>query len=190
MEVKRCGWSTANNDNLYMRYHDEEWGVPIHDDNKLFEFLVLEGAQAGLSWLTVLRKRENYREAFDKFVPEIVATYDNRKISQLLKNPGIIRNRLKIVSAIRNADSFLKIKDEFGSFDKYIWSFVPNSLPRKNHWRTLSQIPASTTESDHLSLDLKKRGFTFVGSTICYAHMQATGMINDHIVNCFRHDQV
>jgi DNA-3-methyladenine glycosylase I len=189
-EIKRCGWSTEDKDGLYIRYHDEEWGVPVHDDSRLFEFLVLEGAQAGLSWLTVLRKRENYREAFDKFDPEIVANYDSQKKSQLVKNSGIIRNRLKIDSAIQNAKCLLKVKDEFGSFDKYIWSFVPNSLPRKNHWRSLSQIPSRTKESDLLSLDLKKRGFTFVGSTICYAHMQATGMINDHIVSCFRHNQL
>jgi DNA-3-methyladenine glycosylase I len=189
-DIKRCGWSTADQDGLYIRYHDEEWGVPVYEDNKIFEFLVLEGAQAGLSWLTVLRKRENYREAFDRFDPELVATYDARKIDRLMKDAGIIRNELKIKSAIQNAKCFLWVKDEFGSFSKYIWSFVPDSRPMRNKWRTLSQIPARTKESDRLSLDLKKRGFTFVGSTICYAHMQATGLVNDHIVSCFRHGQL
>jgi DNA-3-methyladenine glycosylase I len=188
--IKRCGWATLGNDKLYTQYHDKEWGVPLHEDNKIFEFLILEGAQAGLSWLTVLKKRDNYRAAFDKFDPEIVANYEWRKINQLMKDPGIIRNKLKIESAIQNAKSFLKVKDEFGSFDKYIWSFVPDSKPIRNRWKTLSQIPARTKESDLLSLDLKKRGFSFVGSTISYAHMQATGMVNDHILDCFRHNQL
>jgi DNA-3-methyladenine glycosylase I len=188
--INRCGWSTADKDQMYMKYHDEEWGVPVHDDKKLYEFLVLEGAQAGLSWLTVLRKRENYREAFDKFDPELVSNYDNRKILRLMGDQGIIRNKLKIASAIQNAKCLLKVKDEFGSFDKYIWSFVPNSKPKRNNWQRLSQIPSRTRGSDLLSVDLKKRGFTFVGSTICYAHMQATGMVNDHLVSCFRHDQM
>ncbi len=189
-ETKRCGWSTADKDLLYTRYHDEEWGVVLHDDRKLFEFLVLEGAQAGLSWLTVLRKRENYRELFEDFDIEAVANYDKRKINSLLNCPGIIRNRMKIESAIRNARCILQVNDEFGTFDRYLWSFMPNSKQIKNRWRSLSQIPARTALSDLLSADLKKRGFSFVGSTICYAHMQATGMVNDHLISCFRYNQV
>ena len=190
MAINRCGWSTIPADPIYLRYHDEEWGVPAHDDRKLFEFLVLEGAQAGLNWLVVLRKRENYRKAFDDFDPEIVANYGSRKINHLIRDEGIIRNKLKIASAIQNARSLLRVRDEFGSFDKYLWGFVQDSSPKKNRWRTLSQIPAKTEESDLLSADLKKRGFSFVGSTICYAHMQATGMVNDHLVSCFRYNQV
>jgi DNA-3-methyladenine glycosylase I len=190
MKTKRCGWSMISGDPLYMEYHDLEWGVPVHDDRRLFEFLVLEGAQAGLSWLTVLRKRENYRKAFDAFDPELVANYDSKRILQLSKDPGIIRNTLKIASAVQNAKSLLKVRDEFGSFDYYIWGFMEDSQPKRNHWRSLSQIPAKTKESDRLSADLKKRGFSFVGSTICYAHMQATGMVNDHLVSCFRYNQV
>jgi DNA-3-methyladenine glycosylase I len=186
----RCGWSLGGNDHLYVAYHDKEWGVPVHDDKKLFEFLVLEGAQAGLSWLTVLRRREGYREAFDDFDIESVSNYDSRKVSQLLKNQAIIRNKLKIMSAIQNAKSILKIRDELGSFDNYIWNFVPNRKPLKNKRKRLSDIPATSKESDLLSKDLYRRGFSFVGSTICYAHMQATGMVNDHLVSCFRYDEV
>jgi DNA-3-methyladenine glycosylase I len=187
---KRCGWSTAADDPLYVSYHDLEWGVPAHDDKKIFEFLVLEGAQAGLSWLTVLRKRESYREAFDDFDVELVSNYDSKKINQLLKNQGIIRNKAKINSAIQNANAVLRIRDEFGSFDKYIWNFVPDGKPLKNKWTTLSDIPPKSKESDALSKDLYRRGFSFVGSTICYAHMQATGMINDHVCSCFRYNEV
>jgi DNA-3-methyladenine glycosylase I len=186
----RCGWSLSGNDPLYVSYHDKEWGVPVHDDKKLFEFLVLEGAQAGLSWFTVLRRREAYREAFDDFDIESVSNYDSRKVSQLLKNKAIIRNKLKIMSAIQNAKAILKIRDEFGSFDNYIWNFVPNYKPLKNKRKYLSDIPATSKESDLLSKDLYRRGLSFVGSTICYAHMQATGMVNDHLVSCFRYDEV
>lgn len=188
-KLRRCGWSTIDKDLLYMKYHDEEWGVPVHDDKKLFEFLALEGAQAGLSWLTILRKRENYRKAFDHFDPQVIAEYGSEKIRDLVANEGIIRNRLKIVSTIQNAKCFLRVQDEFGSFDKYIWSFVPGSKTIINHWSRLGQIPARTKESGALSRDLKSRGFKFVGSIICYAHMQATGMVNDHLVTCFRYKQ-
>ena len=183
-ETKRCDWVPVD-DTLYMAYHDEEWGVPVHDDRKLFEFLVLEGAQAGLSWGTILRKRENFRSAFDGFDPRRVARYDTRKVRSLLSNPGIIRNELKIRSAIQNAKAVLAVQREFGSFDTYIWSLV-GGLPKTNRWRSLKQLPASTRESETLSMDLKRRGFRFVGPTICYAHMQATGMVNDHLVGCFR----
>jgi len=183
----RCGWST--NDPLYIKYHDEEWGVPLHDDQKLFEMLILEGAQAGLSWLTVLRKRENYRQAFDNFDAEKIARYDEKRIQVLLQNPGIIRNRLKVRAAVTNAQAYLKIQEEFGSFDTYIWQFV-NGTPITNSFKQLSEIPAKTKESDAMSRDLLKRGFKFVGSTICYAHMQATGMVNDHVVSCFRYDEL
>lgn len=179
----RCGW--ARNP-LSIRYHDEEWGVPTHDDARLFEFVILEGAQAGLSWDTILNKRENYRAAFDQFDPQRIAGYDRRKFQSLLQNPGIIRNRLKIASAVRNAKAFLAVQKEFGSFDRYVWQFV-GGKPRVNSWRSLKQVPARTPESDAMSKDLKKRGFSFVGSTICYAFMQAVGMVNDHVVNCFRH---
>jgi DNA-3-methyladenine glycosylase I len=182
----RCGW--ARNE-LAIRYHDEEWGVPQHSDRTLFEFLVLEGAQAGLSWDTILQKRKNYRAAFDRFDPVVVARYDRRKIAQLLKDAGIVRNRMKIESTIRNAKAFLEAQREFGTFDRYIWQFV-GGKPRVNSWRTLKRIPAQTPESDAMSKDLKRRGFNFVGSTICYAFMQAVGMVNDHIVGCFRYDQV
>ena len=171
---------------LSIRYHDEEWGVPVHDDRTLFEFLILEGAQAGLSWNTILNKRENYRKAFDKFDPASVARYDRRKIQQLLQNPGIVRNRLKIASTVENAKAFLRVQEEFGSFDRYIWQFV-GGKPRINKWKSLRQIPARTKESDAMSKDLKRRGFNFVGSTICYAFMQAVGMVNDHNVDCFRY---
>lgn len=181
----RCGW--AGTDPIYIAYHDQEWGVPVHDDRTWFEFLILEGAQAGLSWITILRKREAYRVAFDNFDPERVAAYGDQKIAELLANPGIVRNRLKINAAVRNARAFLAVQQEFGSFDAYIWRFV-GGQPRQNSWQSLRDIPAKTAESDTLSKDLSKRGFTFVGSTICYALMQATGMVNDHIVGCFRHE--
>ena len=182
----RCDW--AKND-LAIQYHDAEWGVPQHDDRRLFEFLILEGAQAGLSWDTILRKRENYRAAFDDFDAEKIARYDAKKIESLLQNEGIIRNRLKIASAIQNANCYLKIKDECGSFDAYVWQFV-DGKPIKNSWKTLREVPAKTPISDALSKDLKKRGFNFVGSTIMYAFMQATGMVNDHLVKCFRYKEV
>jgi DNA-3-methyladenine glycosylase I len=184
--MNRCGW--AKND-LAIHYHDTEWGVPLHDDNKLFEFIVLEGAQAGLSWDTILRKREAYREAFDGFDPAKVARYDDNKRAELLDNAGIIRNRLKIASAIKNARAFLEAQDEFGSFDSYIWRFVEGK-PIVNSWKAISEVPASTEISDAISKDLKKRGFNFVGSTIIYAHMQATGMVNDHVIDCFRRDEI
>jgi DNA-3-methyladenine glycosylase I len=184
---KRCSWSVS--DPLYISYHDDEWGVPVHDDRKMFEMLILEGAQAGLSWITILRKRENYRKAFDAFDPQKVARYDSRKLKELLKNEGIVRNRLKIEAAVKNARAFLRIQEEFGSFDAYVWKFVGGS-PKQNRRRTLKQIPPRTKESDHMSKDLKARGFSFVGSTICYAHMQATGMVNDHLVSCFRYKEV
>lgn len=182
----RCDW--AKND-LAIHYHDTEWGVPLHDDRRLFEFLILEGAQAGLSWDTVLAKRENYRKAFDNFDAEKVALYDDKKCAELLQNEGIIRNRLKIASAVRNARVFLQVKEEFGTFDKYIWSFV-DGKPLKNAWENLKQVPATNEISDKLSKDLKKRGFNFVGSTIMYAFMQATGMVNDHLTSCFRYNEV
>lgn len=185
--MKRCDW--CGSDPLYVAYHDEEWGVPVHDDRKLFEFLVLESAQAGLSWITILRKRENYRQAFDGFDPEKVARYDEEKIIELLSNEGIIRNRKKIEAAINNAQRFLEVQKEFGSFDAYIWSFV-GGKPKTNAWKTLKEVPATSPESDALSKDLKKRGFKFLGTTICYAHMQATGMINDHLVDCYRYGEV
>ena len=180
-EPIRCSWAGSA---LMIRYHDEEWGVPVHDDRNLFEFLILEGAQAGLSWETILSKRENYRAAFDNFDAQEVARYDRRKIAQLLKNPGIVRNRLKIASAVRNAQAFLRVQEEFGSFDRYIWQFV-DGKPRINTWKS-PQIPTSSPESDAMSKDLKNRGFNFVGSTICYAFMQAVGMVNDHAMQCFR----
>jgi DNA-3-methyladenine glycosylase I len=179
----RCAW--AGNDPLYQAYHDEEWGVPVHDDRLLFEFITLEGAQAGLSWLTILRKRAAYRAAFAGFDPEAVASFDAAKVAELLANPGIVRNRLKVESTITNARAFLLVQEEFGSFDAYIWRFV-DGRPIRNSWGSIQEIPASTTLSDALSRDLKKRGFRFVGSTICYAHMQATGMVNDHTTDCFR----
>jgi len=180
----RCGWST--NDPLYIKYHDEEWGVPVHDDRKLFEMLILEGAQAGLSWITILRKRENYRKAFNNFDAKKIAKHDSKKVRQLLQNEGIIRNRLKIAATIQNAKCFLDVQKEFGSFDKYIWQFV-NGKPIINKRKSLKEIPAMTKESDVMSKDLKKRGFKFVGSTICYAFMQAVGMVNDHTMDCFLH---
>jgi DNA-3-methyladenine glycosylase I len=185
-DVVRCEW--ARND-LTIHYHDHEWGVPQHDDRVLFEFLILEGAQAGLSWDTILRKRENYRAAFDGFDAKKIARYDRRKMQALLRNEGIVRNRLKIAAAVQNARAFLEVQKEHGSFDRYLWRFV-GGKPRVNAWRTIKDLPSRTAESDAISEDLKKRGFTFVGSTICYAFMQATGMVNDHLVECFRYRQV
>jgi DNA-3-methyladenine glycosylase I len=179
----RCTW--ASNE-LSIRYHDEEWGVPVHDDRTLFEFLILEGAQAGLSWDTILNKRENYRKAFDGFDPARVARYDGRKRERLMRDPGIVRNKLKIASAVGNAKAFLSVQKDFGSFDRYIWQFV-GGKPRVNSPKSMKQVPARTAESDAMSKDLKKRGFKFVGSTICYAFMQAVGMVNDHLVTCFRY---
>jgi DNA-3-methyladenine glycosylase I len=187
MNKTRCAW--PGDDALYQRYHDLEWGVPLHDDKKLFEFLVLEGAQAGLSWITILRKRENYRAAFDGFDAVRIARYGADKIESLLQDAGIVRNRLKVQSAVINAQKFLEVQNEFGSFDKFIWQFVGGE-PRQNVWRSLREIPTSTLESDAMSKELKRRGFKFVGSTICYAHMQATGMVNDHTVDCFRHAEI
>ncbi len=185
--MNRCAW--VPNDPDYIAYHDNEWGVPIHDDRALFEFLLLEGAQAGLSWSTILHKRENYRLAFDQFNPEKVALYGEAEIAALLNNPGIVRNRLKIRAAVTNAQAFLAVQESFGSFDAYIWKFV-DGKPKQNHWKTLTELPARTVESDALSKDLVQRGFKFVGSTICYAHMQATGMVNDHTTDCFRYSQL
>jgi DNA-3-methyladenine glycosylase I len=180
----RCAW--AGSDPLYVLYHDEEWGVPLHDDRRLFEMLILEGAQAGLSWITILRKREAYRRAFDGFDPSRVARYTPARVRRLLADPGIVRNRLKVEGAVRNAQAFLAVQDEFGSFDQYVWQFV-GGKPKKNGWRNPADVPAHTPASDALSRDLKRRGFTFVGSTICYAFMQATGMVDDHVLGCFRY---
>jgi DNA-3-methyladenine glycosylase I len=182
--MKRCGWLTE--DETYISYHDNEWGVPVHEDGRLFEMLILEGAQAGLSWLTVLKRRESYRTAYDGFDPAKIAQWDQEKIESLLKDPGIIRNRLKVEAAHTNARAFLQIVDEFGSFDAFIWSFVDNK-PIQNYWKSIKEIPVTTPESDTMSKKLKKRGFKFVGSTICYAFMQAVGMVNDHTVDCFRY---
>jgi DNA-3-methyladenine glycosylase I len=187
MTVSRCVWAT--DDPLYISYHDREWGTPLHDDRGLFELLILEGAQAGLSWITILRKRESYRAAFDDFSPDKVAQYSEGKLAQLLADPGIIRNRLKIEAAVLNARAFLEVQREFGSFDKYIWQFV-NHTPLQNKRRSMSEVPSSSKESDAMSRDLRKRGFKFVGTTICYAFMQATGMVNDHLVDCFRHSEL
>ena len=184
---KRCGW--AGTDPLYVAYHDTEWGVPLHDDRRLFEMLILEGAQAGLSWITILRKRATYRAAFNRFDPRAVATFDGRKVRALLRDTGIVRNRAKIEAAIGNARAFLEVQREFGSFDAYVWRIV-GGRSKHNAWRTLKQIPAQTGESQEMSRDLKKRGFRFVGPTICYSHMQATGMVNDHLVDCFRYREV
>ena len=177
----RCGW--VNQDPLYIEYHDHEWGVPVYDDRLLFEYLNLEGAQAGLSWYTILKKRENYRIAFDHFEPKLIISYDEHKINELLHNEGIVRNKLKINAVVTNAHAFLKVVEEFGSFQAYIWSFV-DGKPIQHHYKELSDVPATTAISDRLSKDLKKRGFKFVGSTICYAFMQAVGMVNDHITSC------
>jgi len=184
---QRCVW--AGDDPLYCAYHDEEWGVPLHDEHSLFEFLILEGAQAGLSWITILRKRENYRAAFDQFDPVRVARYGASKIESLLQNPGIVRNRLKIEAAVNNAQKFLEVQDKYGSFDRFIWQFA-GGKPRQNLWRRHDDVPASTPESDAMSKELKRLGFKFVGTTICYSHMQATGMVNDHTINCFRHKEL
>jgi DNA-3-methyladenine glycosylase I len=186
MSLQRCPWPT---DAQYIAYHDEEWGAPLHDDTALFELLILEGAQAGLSWHTILKKRENYRVAFDHFDAEKMARYNDRKVAELLANPGIVRNRLKIGAAIGNAKAFLAAKKEFGSFDKYIWQFVQHR-PLQNERKSSREVPARTPESDAMSKDLLKRGFKFVGSTICYAYMQATGMVNDHLTTCYRHAEV
>ena len=183
----RCQW--AGSDSLYLAYHDKEWGVPVRRDKKLFEFLILEGAQAGLSWLTVLKKRENYRKAYDQFDPQKIAHYGAKKVKELLSNDGIIRNRLKIAASITNAQAFLQAQKEFGSFSKYMWGFVGHK-PIKNKFRSLNDLPATTKISDALSKDLKARGFKFVGPTIVYAHMQAVGMVNDHVVDCFRYKEV
>jgi len=185
--VTRCAW--AGEDPLYQRYHDQEWGVPLHSDKKLFEFLSLEGMQAGLSWITVLRKREAFRQAFDGFDYNIVANYDSGKIEELINNSAIIRNKLKINAAVTNARAFLEVRREFGTFNRYIWGFVDN-LPIQNTWTSLQEVPAKTLLAEELSKDLKMRGFSFVGPTIVYAHMQATGMVNDHTTNCFRHAEV
>jgi DNA-3-methyladenine glycosylase I len=182
----RCPWAKTE---LYVQYHDTEWGVPVHDDRLLFEFLILEGAQAGLSWETILKKRENYREAFDNFDPAVVARYGPKKRQSLLSNTGIVRNRLKIDAAIHNAQAFLTLLDEVGTFDRYLWGFV-DQQPKQNTWNSIREVPTKTPESDALSKDLKRRGFKFVGSTICYAFMQAVGIVNDHLVDCFRHGEL
>ncbi|HGY56702.1 MAG TPA: DNA-3-methyladenine glycosylase I [Caldithrix abyssi] len=186
--MKRCFW-VPEEDPLYVKYHDEEWGVPVKDDQRLFEFLILETFQAGLSWRTVLHKRENFRRAFEGFDPQRVARFDEAKSAELIQDAGIIRNRLKIRAAVSNAQAFLKVQEEFGSFAKYIWGFV-NGRPIQNNWKLDKEIPARTELSDRISADLKKRGFKFVGSTVIYAHMQATGMVNDHTVDCFRYEEV
>jgi DNA-3-methyladenine glycosylase I len=186
MDLVRCPWAKGE---LYHRYHDEQWGVPEHDDRMLFEMIVLEGAQAGLSWETILKKRDNYREAFDNFDAERIAAYDQARIASLLQNAGIIRNRLKITAAVENARAFLQTRKEFGSFDAYIWSFV-GGRPIQNSFHSMTQVPASTPHSDTMSKDLRRRGFKFVGSTICYAFMQATGMVNDHLTTCFRYSDL
>jgi DNA-3-methyladenine glycosylase I len=185
--MKRCTWALSSPSE--QQYHDLEWGVPVHDDRLLFEFLILEGAQAGLSWATILNKRDGYRKAFDNFDVSRVASYDDKKINQLLVNPDIVRNKLKINAAVRNAQAFLRILQDFGSFDAYIWQFV-DGKPLQNAWKTAADLPASTRTSELMSKDLKNRGFKFVGSTICYAYMQATGMVNDHIMDCFRHAEI
>ena len=188
MVKKRCGWVGESNP-LLLEYHDREWGVPVHDDRKHFEFLVLEGAQAGLSWSVVLNKREGYRRAFSEFDPNKVARYTDKRVQKLLIDPGIIRNRQKIEAAVRNARAFLAVQEEFDSFDAYAWRFV-GGQPKVNRWKVMKQIPATSTESDAFSKDLKQRGFSFVGSTVIYAHMQAVGMVNDHLVDCFRYREV
>ena len=184
--TERCGWARGDQ---YIAYHDEEWGVPLHDDRALFELLILEGAQAGLSWSTILNKRDRYRKVFDGFDARKVARYGERKVAALLEDPGIVRNRLKVHAAVSNAKAFLAVRKQFGTFDAYIWSFV-EGRPVQNAWNELQQVPARTEQSDAMSNDLKKRGFTFVGTTICYAFMQATGMVNDHLVTCFRHAEL
>lgn len=186
-EKRSCEWPV--DDDLMIAYHDEEWGVPLHDDRKLFEFLVLDAFQAGLSWRTILHKRDNFRLAFDGFDAKLIARYKKRKIGQLLENAGIVRNRMKIGATVANAKVFLRVQSEYGSFDSYIWQFV-GGQPKQNRWRSLKQLPASTPDSDRMSKDLKERGFKFVGTTICYAFMQAAGMVNDHLVKCFRYEEV
>jgi DNA-3-methyladenine glycosylase I len=186
VEMRRCPWAATEH---YVQYHDGEWGVPVHDDRLLFEFLVLEGAQAGLSWETILKKRDGYRAAFDQFDPALVARYGEKKRLVLLSNPEIVRNRLKVTAAVVNAKAFLAVQKEFGTFDRYVWGFV-GGRPRQNAWKSLKDVPARTPESDAMSKDLKQRGFKFVGSTICYATMQAVGMVNDHLVGCFRHAEL
>lgn len=187
MDKTRCGWCAA--DPLYIDYHDREWGVPLHDDRLLFESLVLDGAQAGLSWLTILKKREHYRAAFDRFDVEQIARYDEARIALLLQNPGIVRNRRKVEAAVTNARAVLAVRERHGSLDAFLWRYV-DGQPRQNRWTSLAQIPATTPESDRMARDLKKLGFTFVGSTICYAFMQAVGMVNDHVTDCFRHGEL
>ena len=187
MTKNRCHWSAG--DSLYEAYHDDEWGKPVYDDETLFEFLILETFQAGLSWITILRKRENFRKAFDNFDYKKIAKYDQKKIDSLLQDAGIIRNKLKVNATVSNAQAFMKVQEEFGSFSKYIWGFV-NGKPIKNKFKSLSEVPANTPLSDTISKDLKKRGFKFVGTTVVYAHMQATGMVNDHVIDCFRYDEV
>ncbi len=186
-ELRRCGWAEVND--LMREYHDREWGVPVHDDRKLFEYMVLDGFQAGLSWATILNKRDNFRRAFDDFDPTRIARYTKRKVAKLMADAGIVRNRQKIESGIGNAKAFLELQREYGSFDAFIWQFV-GGAPRQNRWRTMKQIPATSPVSDRMSKDLKSRGFRFVGSTICYAFMQAAGLVNDHVVTCFRHDPI
>ena len=186
-EKTSCEWPV--DDDLMIAYHDEEWGVPLHDDRKLFEFLVLDAFQAGLSWRTILHKRDNFRLAFDGFDAKLIARYKKRKIGQLLENAGIVRNRMKIEATVTNAEAFLRVQSEYKSFDSYIWQFV-GGQPRQNRWRSLKRLPASTPDSDRMSKDLKSRGFKFVGTTICYAFMQAAGMVNDHLVKCFRYEEV
>jgi DNA-3-methyladenine glycosylase I len=186
IDPQRCPWAKGD---AYIDYHDKEWGVPVHDDRLLFEFVILEGAQAGLSWSTILRKRDAYRKAFDQFDPEVVAKYGKQKQQSLLMNPGIVRNRLKIAAAIQNAQAFLAVQEEFGSFDDYVWEFV-GGRPKQNAWKSMKAVPAETPESAAMSKDLKRRGFKFVGSTICYAFMQAVGMVNDHLVACYRHAEL
>jgi len=187
MLIKRCAW--AGDDPRYVRYHDEEWGVPVHDDRVLFEFLLLEGAQAGLSWSTILNKRDHYREVFDQFDPRAVASYGDAKIEALLQDPGIVRNRRKVEAAITNARAFLEVQQEFGTFDRYVWGFV-GGRPIRNAWTSIAEIPTESPESVAMSVDLKKRGFKFVGPTICYAFMQAVGMVNDHTIDCFRYREL
>ncbi|MBN4069471.1 MAG: DNA-3-methyladenine glycosylase I [Alkaliphilus sp.] len=183
----RCGW--VGKEAIYIKYHDEEWGVPVHDDKQLFEKLILDGAQAGLSWITILKKQQNYREAFDGFDAEIIVNYNDVKIEELMQNSGIVRNRRKIESVVKNARAFLEVQKEFGSFDKYLWQFV-NYKTIKSRWENIKDVPSKTKESEKMSKDMKKRGFSFVGATICYAFMQAIGMVNDHVVTCFRHEEV
>lgn len=185
--MKRCKW--VNDDSIYIKYHDEEWAVPVFDDNKLFEFLILETFQAGLSWITVLKKRDNFRKSFEEFDYKKIALFNEDKVNELMLNSGIIRNKLKIKAAISNAQAFMQVQKEFGSFSNYIWKFT-DGKPIKNYWKSISEVPANTGLSDLISTDLKKRGFKFVGSTVIYAHMQATGMVNDHTTDCFRHNEV